>query len=100
MSAKDKTSARGYGSAHQRQRKAIAAKLKAGAVLTCWRCGGALVQGMAWDLGHDDQDRSLYRGPEHRKCNRSAGARMGNAMRGVQPRKRAQKNDATIIDLW
>jgi hypothetical protein len=30
---------------------------------------------MAWDLGHSDFGRNTYAGPEHRYCNRSAGAR-------------------------
>jgi len=29
-------------------------------------------RGRLWDLGHDDYDRRLYLGPEHRRCNRSA----------------------------
>jgi hypothetical protein len=29
-----------------------------------------------WDLGHDDHDRSITRGPEHRdRCNRAAAGR-------------------------
>ena len=34
---------------------------------------------MAWDLGHDDYDRSIYRGPEHARCNRSAAASRGQS---------------------
>jgi transcription elongation factor Elf1 len=97
--AKGTTTARGYGSRHQARRRAIAKRLAAGAVLTCWRCGGALVHGMAWDLGHDDEDRSQYRGPEHRRCNRSAGASKGNRIRGREKSPRPSSSDAAIR-LW
>lgn len=56
----------------------------------CVRCGkpirmvrsksGRLVP-EPWDLGHTD-DRTAWSGPEHAGCNRSAGARKGNAQRG------------------
>jgi hypothetical protein len=32
----------------------------------CWRCGGWVNPSIPWHLGHDDVDRSIYRGPEHR----------------------------------
>jgi hypothetical protein len=47
----------------------------------CWRCGERIEVGEAWDLGHDDVDRSRWRGPEHARCNRAAAARRRNRAR-------------------
>lgn len=47
----------------------------------CFRCGDWISPDEAWDLGHDDITDEV-RGPEHAYCNRSAGARKGNARRG------------------
>ena len=42
----------------------------------CARCGLLIEPGEQWDLGHDDNDRTKYNGPEHaNRCNRSAGGR-------------------------
>jgi hypothetical protein len=70
------TTDRGYGWQHQKIRKQWAPLVAAGGV-TCWRCGRPIEPGQAWDLGHDDHDRTVYRGPEHRAPNRLAGARKG-----------------------
>lgn len=73
------TTARGYGAHHQQTRAHWAPKADAGLV-DCWRCGRPIHPGQPWDLGHDDHDRSITRGPEHRhatpwcKGNRAAGA--------------------------
>lgn len=65
---------RGYGAAHRRLRAAWTPRVAAGGVL-CARCGRPIVPGSAWDLGHDDRDRSYYVGPEHRSCNRAVAGR-------------------------
>ncbi|ATO17825.1 hypothetical protein CO540_13250 [Micromonospora sp. WMMA2032] len=79
------TAARGYGRKHEDLRKQWKPKVDAGQV-DCWRCGDPIQPGRPWDLGHDDDDRSQYRGPEHRTCNRRAGgangAQVANAGRG------------------
>ncbi len=67
------TTQRGYGTRHQHLRKRLALEVERGAV-ACARCGRLIVPGTPWDLGHDDHDRSVYTGPEHRSCNRAAGA--------------------------
>jgi hypothetical protein len=78
---KASSTSRGYGRRHRRVREQVAQQVAAGNAL-CWRCGGRIVPGMLWDLGHDDYDRSIYRGPEHAYCNRSSAASRGNRMRG------------------
>lgn len=71
---KASTAARGYGPAHQRLREQWRPRVEALEV-DCWRCGNLIVpdyavRGDGWDLGHDDEDRETYRGPEHSECNR------------------------------
>ena len=64
---------RGYGSAHRKRREREAERIKAGGV-QCWRCTKPIPADAAsedWDLGHDDNDRTKYMGPEHRGCNRA-----------------------------
>lgn len=60
------TTERGYGSAHQRERARVKRDVVDKGLGVCWRCGGWIDPSMPWDLGHDDLDRSVYRGPEHR----------------------------------
>jgi len=61
-----KTAARGYGSRHQRLRAEYQWLMDHGEPYNCWRCRRPILPGQPWDLGHDDYDRNLYRGPEHR----------------------------------
>jgi hypothetical protein len=83
---------RGYGLEHQQLRQRWAPIVAAGTV-RCPRCGRDIHAGQAWDLGHDDQDRSLYTGPEHALCNRRAGARAGNR---VASRNRRRRREALV----
>jgi len=59
-----------YGSEHGRVREEWRPKVEAGEV-DCWRCGERIKPRDKWDLGHDDMDRTKYKGPEHRRCNRA-----------------------------
>lgn len=72
--ARGTSTARGYGYTHQRTRAGYAARMAAGEVFACWRCG-ATIDPLAWDLGHDDHDRTVTIGPECRRCNRSTATR-------------------------
>ena len=76
---KGNTTGRGYGHTHQQRRKQWARQVAAGGV-KCWRCHELIEPGDPWDLGHDDYDRSLYRGPEHRACDRGTAGRKGIAI--------------------
>lgn len=64
------TTARGYGNEHQKLRRTIAREVKAGNAY-CWRCTKPIAPNEPWDLGHDDDDRTKYNGPEHQACNRA-----------------------------
>lgn len=65
---------RGYGSAHKRERRRWKRKVDTGTI-HCWRCGTWLNPNEPWDLGHDDRDRTTYRGPECLPCNRATAGR-------------------------
>lgn len=72
--ARGSRQARGYGAAHTRTRRQWTRLVAAGRVI-CWRCGRRISPLEAWDMGHDDHDRTQYRGPEHVKCNRATAGR-------------------------
>ena len=55
---------RGYDYRHKQLRKRMEPKVATGKV-DCWRCRQPILPTQQWDLGHDDHDRTKYRGPEH-----------------------------------
>lgn len=61
---------RGYGWAHQSESRQWQAKVDRGERVMCWRCGERITGRV--NLGHDDHDRTITRGPEHERCNLSA----------------------------
>lgn len=70
---------RGYGAAHEAQRKAWEPRVKRGGV-ACAKCQQPIAPHGEWDLGHNE-DRTAWTGPEHVHCNRRAGALLGHAKR-------------------
>jgi hypothetical protein len=80
-----------YGGEHQAVRRAM---LPYAVGSRCWRCGQPILPGQPVDLGHTD-DRSGYAGPEHARCNRQAGARLGNARR----RQRRERMTAMVVEV-
>lgn len=63
---------RGYDAGHDALRKAWQQRMDTGETVHCWRCT-RLIDRTDWHLGHDDDDRSQYRGPECPTCNTRAG---------------------------
>lgn len=76
--------ARGYGATHRKERARWERVVRSGRA-TCAKCGMPIRAGDPWDLGHTD-DRTGWTGPEHPRCNRSAGGAIGNR----RARERAQ----------
>jgi hypothetical protein len=84
-----RTTALGYGHAHQQERKRLEPIVAKGQTV-CTRhghpqfpdCPGIITAADVWELGHDDEDKTRYTGPEHRRCNRRAGGlkRIGKLM--------------------
>ena len=77
------TTARGYGARHQKLRNDYKQRMQRGEQFTCHRCGGWVDPAMPWDLGHDDQDRTQYIGPEHRGRECPAGGNRATAGRRI-----------------
>ena len=84
-----------YPGEHRAIRRALAPQVAAGAV-SCWRCGRRILPGQPWDLGHDDEDRGRYRGPEHAGCNRKAGGRLGAARRMARRKGRTMLRECVL----
>lgn len=69
--------ARGYDATHDAIRRQYAPTVQAGRAV-CARCSLPIGPREPWDLGHTE-DRTSWTGPEHRACNRSAGAQKRHA---------------------
>src|SRR5215212_10232693 len=73
-----------YGGEHQALRRA---GLPFAYGQLCGRCGRPMLPGQSLDLDHRDHGAG-WRGFAHSHCNRSAGARLGNARRARREGKR------------
>lgn len=67
-----------YGSAHTTESRRWKRRIATGERVLCWRCGEPITNPAEMDLGHDDSDKTIVRGPEHAKCNRSTAGRMSH----------------------
>lgn len=83
------TTERGYGKAHQAERRRYAAVMKRHGGCVCARCGRWILASQPWDLGHNPYDRGTYLGPLHVRCNRDT--RLEKALRrGLSARAAAR----------
>lgn len=71
--------ARGYGTAHTRERARVARQVQTLQAYCRW-CGLLVLPTEPWDLGHSD-DRKTWTGAEHSRCNRSAAGTKGAKLR-------------------
>jgi hypothetical protein len=73
-------SERGYDTAHDHERRRWRPIVASGAAQcanpVCLRPTRLIHPSEPWDLGHTE-DRTGWRGPEHRECNRAEGGRNG-----------------------
>ena len=71
--ARPNTTRRGYGSSHQKLRAQLLAQFVPGQ--PCARCRKPITSRKDAQLGHDDHDRTRYRGLEHVACNEATSGR-------------------------
>ena len=76
--ARGNTTARGYGRRHQAERARRLAAFQPGQ--PCARCGRPIWTKADAQFGHDDRDRSRYRGLEHVRCNEATAGRRHDAL--------------------
>ncbi len=65
---------RGYGAAHDRLRADYQRRMDRGETFECWRCGDD-INPERWTLGHCDDDRAHYHGPECPPCDYATSGR-------------------------
>lgn len=79
--ARGRRQERGYDAAYDAERRAYQRRMDAGETFDCWRCRELgkphLVDPHDWHLGHDNQDRSIIRGPQCSSSNLADAGRVG-----------------------
>lgn len=84
-----------YGPEQKRLRRAL---LPDAYGRPCPRCGRPMLPGQPLDLDHTD-DRGGYLGMAHARCNRAAGARLGNARRRAAARAAQQERRVKAMEV-
>ena len=74
--ARGRRQQRGYDAKHGQLKREYQGDMDSGVVFTCWRCLEP-VDPKQWCLGHCDDDRSRYHGPEHPACNYATASHRG-----------------------
>lgn len=91
-SSRASTTARGYGTEHQRERRHWQALVDEGDV-DCCLCGYLIAPGEPWHLDHTP-DRTDYRGAAHAVCNIRDGGRRARQRGGSDASKETQRRAA------
>jgi hypothetical protein len=92
-----KTTERGYGSEHQKARRAALAELVPGE--PCPFCGQPMLACMKLDFDHSTPLVFGGDGPRrlaHASCNRRAGVRLGNRLRSARRRQRLHPGQTAL----
>lgn len=77
-----------YRSPQHRAAVAAVKALVATGTAHCWRCKRYLPPGSPVHAGHDDHDRTIYRGPECPPCNLRAASVKGNRISNANRKAR------------
>jgi hypothetical protein len=72
--ARGSSTARGYGVDHRDLRATYQQRMDQGEAFICWR-GGEPIDPSNWTLGHCDDDRTTYHGPECPPCDYATAGR-------------------------
>lgn len=92
-----------YNTRHYREAGARAVTQVQSGQARCWRCRTPIPRtarrGPDWQLGHDDWDRSIIRGPECSRCNRSAAGRKGNRVQRQTRQNKRRRPRVTPLTL-
>ena len=93
---KASTTARGYGTEHQKLRAKL---LPTAYGKPCVRCGKPMLQGQALHFDHTN-DRTGYLGFSHASCNKRAGARKGARITNNRRARRQTASTTNTASRW